>query len=479
MESKPLQISWSNFSWWIADQKYQAPPGRYYRWWWVDTTWFWVIPTSTPELINTYESNVNAIFAQDRINSTWNTIVWTNDGKIYENTTPRATITWSASQGYNIGYMKPTWSSVYKLYYFHYTVPTTNPKYIHRSNEDGTWFIENHLSYTADTWNANIAPPVQPNWMIVLSEWNRILFSYYNTIWQLSNSEVLTKLIEFPSEQNVVWITEFLWEYKIYTTSWFSTSRVYRWDWLSDLPDLSIDLQWLAITGWVANLWANDYFIADNSFYQVSWVQYQELYRNITGRIVTAYDNKVIIELRNESDEKYILAEYSNKPWYSKWIHPIQIIDIKNPTSSMRSIDYSQNWLIFARWAKLYEQFWTSEAPTTWTVDTYIESLNFIWDNIQYRKKIDNVIFKFTWFTTQNISFYVEINDSWIWIKIWEWNNNSVSSTNYGIKLPSNSFLNQLWNFNTIRFKAIMSHNWTRQWKFYWIDLFGKQDVWQ
>lgn len=478
MEATPLQIGWNSFSSWLSDQLYQAPPGRYYRGWWIDTTWFWVRPTSTAELKHTFASNINAIFSQDRVNQNWKRIYWLNDWTIYENATLRATIAWTAKQGYNIGYMKPIWSTVYKLYYFHYTPPTINPKRIHRSNEDWTWFEENYKDYTANTWNPFTSPPWQPNWMIVISEWERILFSYYNTIWQISNSEVVTKLIEFPSEQNVVWITEFQWEYKVYTTAWFSTSKIYRWDWLSNLPDLSIDLKGLAITGWVWSLWAYDYFIADGSFYQVAWVQYQELYRGINGRIVSSYDNKIIIEMLQPWDVM-ALCEYSNRPWYSKWIHPITIIDINSKDNWIWAIDYNQSWLIFASFKKLYLQFWTPETPTTWTVDTFIESLTFIWDNIQFRKKIDNAIFKFSWFTTQNISFYAEINNNWPWIKIWEWNNNSVSSTNYGIQLPSNSFLNQLWNFNTIRFKVVMSHNWTRQWTFYWIDLFGKQNIWK
>ena len=114
--------------------------------------------------------------------------------------------------------------------------PSIPDKYIHRTDLDWAWVAERYITYTSTDWNPFFTPPPwQPSPTILLNLWNRILFSYYNQIWQLSNSEVVTKLLTLPSEENVVWLTQFQWEYKIYTTVAESSSKIYQWDWLNNL----------------------------------------------------------------------------------------------------------------------------------------------------------------------------------------------------------------------------------------------------
>lgn len=482
MADTPLQIWWNNFTGWINDQKYQWQAWRYLEWFWVDTQRFDVKPTTVPKLKYTAPATINAIFNLGKITSNPNSnILWTDAGKIIYSTlsweTEIYSITWDAKQWYNIWFLKPNWSTEYKLYYFHNTITTVNPKQIHRSSINWGSFEEDYRNYTSTSWNSLLTPPVQPNWVILRNEWDRILFSYYNEIWKIDRNELVTKVVEFPSEQNIVWITEFWWEYKVYVTSWFATSKIYRWDWDSAEYDVSIDLQWLAIIWWVCNNWAYDYFIWDNSLYLVAWVQYQKLYDSIQWEIMTAFDDKVIIQ--RKINWKYCLFEYSEKPWYKKWLHPKLLIDNANQEDwEIWAVDYSSRWLIFSSDSKFFTQtLWTTQA---WDVLSYIESLVFVWDNIQYDKIINSIILKFSWFTTNLVKFYVQLNENWTWIKLFEWNNNTVNSTNHWYKISSNTFLNPVWTFNTIRFRVEFPHNWNNpQWKFYWVDLFGKQNIWQ
>lgn len=464
-------FGWNNFTWWLSDQKYQTQSWRYFKGYAMDTQRFDVRPTNSNSLFYTYPSSVNAIFSLDRLSANSDKITWLNNGKIYYESTEVASIAWTAKQWYRIAYMKPSWSTIYKLYYFHDTPPSIPTKYIHRSNIDGTTFEENYRSYTSDSWNPFLSPP---SWMVVLSEWRRILFSYYNEIWEMSNTEVLTKLVSFGSEENVVWITQFLWEYKIYTTSSYATSKIYKWDWLSSNATVSVDLNGLAITWWVTSLWAIDYMIADNSFYEVSWVQYQKLYDNISGRILLAYDEKVILE--QSIDSKIAICEYSYKPWYNFGVHPKLITDINNQWTWVNSIIYTTNWLMFSVWTKLYKPTGTVE---TWTVTPFIESMVYIGSNIQYEKIIKELIFKFSWLTTTNILLYAQKNENWTWIKLFEWNNNTISTSNHGLKIPANTLENAVWTFNTIRFRIEMPHTWQAQWRFYGLDWILTENVWK
>lgn len=459
----------------MNDQVWQWQAGRYYRGYWFDTLRFDAKPIKVPALVNTYAEQVNAIFNEEIVNGDTKNIIWTNSWKIYEDSTLRFTIAWTSKQGYNIWFMKPSGWTTYKLYYFHFTIPV-NTKSIHRSNIDGTSFDEDYRTYVSTDGNSFYTPPVQPSGMIIKNEWSRILFSYYNTIWEINNLEVVTKLITFPSEQNVVGITEFQGSYKVYTTSAFSSSRIYTWDGLDSLPILSISLQWLAITWWVQNLWAYDYFIWDDSLYQVAWVQYQKLYDKIGGRLLLWYDDRLVIELLDYLGN-YFLSEYDVNPWYNRGLHPRYLIDFANQSGEIKAITYNSLGLVFSSNTKLLNSY-SSTLWQTWSVDAYLESLTFIGDNIQWRKTITSITCKFSWFTTNNISLFVEIDASGTWIKLWEWNNTSVATDNMGVNIFPNMFLNPVWNFNTIRFKVVCTHTWNPQWSFYWIDLFGNQEVW-
>ena len=469
---QPLQISWNNFTWWMNDQLYQWQSWRYDFSFWVDTQRYDVRPISPSNLIYTYPSIINCIFNKSKVSWNWN-IIWTNDWKIYNNTTPVHTLT-QGIQGSKIGYMTPIWWTDFKLYYFHETIPSINPKYIHRSNTDWSWFEEAYKTYTSDTGYQSLQPP---NWMQVKSEPTRILFSNYNALWQIDSWENITRKVLFPNNENIVWITEFQGSYKIYTSIWELTSKVYQWDWISLLTEMLIDFNWIRINS-VVNDGAYDYIMTDSWLYLVAWVQYQHLYNWVNWKLHWKIDNDIIMDFNTSiSNINNQLCKYSGKPWYNKWIHPYCLTDITQPTLWIwANIDYDEWNTYFSVNRSLFKINWPRQA---WTHTCYIQSLFFMWNNIRFEKIVDYIDLKFSWFTwTELLKLYVQTTDNWSWIKIWEWNNNTISTNNSWLKIPSQN-LTAIWKFNKIRFKVEFEKNWSSWWRFYWLDLYGKQDIWK
>ena len=465
-------ISWNNFTAWINDKKYQWQPWRYYKWFNVDTRRFDVTPSKTNTLLHTYPTRVNAIFNTSII--WWNeNIVWAWDWELYvDDVLEHSLSTWDS--GNWIWTMKVWWTQY--LYFFNDEIPSYSwTKKIHRATTSLSTVTEWYRTYTSTTWNDLIVPP---NWMVVISEWFRILFSHYNNIFSLNDSEVVTKLIEFPSNENVVAITQFQGQYKIYTSTWFTTGKIYTWDWSSNTYDISLDLNWLYIES-VINDWAYDYMIADNWFYQVAWVQYIKLYDNIKGKFLKKVWDDIYLNLVIDASTQ-CLAVYGSLPWYAKSITPKYIIDTTDLSDGINNRDcftFNSGEVFYIQNAKLFKVWWTW---TTTTTNSYIESLVFIWDNIRFEKWIEMIDLKFSW-TTANcyLQLFIQIQESWTWIKLWEWKNADLNSNNHWFQLPKKSFLNPIWNFNTIRFKLNFVSNWITQCKFYWLDLYGKQDIWK
>jgi len=478
MASSPLIIQWNNFTWWVNDQKYQWQTGRYFSWYWVDTRRYDVRPTDNNNLIDTFGSSIRWLYNVQKAWGWDQEIVWLSNKEIYlreewETSVLKAT---ASDWGKRMAHMTTVWWDQ-KLYYFQDTAPSTVTKYIHRSNLDWSTFDDRYLTYTSDTWNSTSAPL---DWMQIVEEWYRIIFSHYNSILQIDNNEVVTNLIEFPYNENVIWITQFQWQYRIYTAIWLTASRLHIWDWSSSTLETSVNLEWIAINS-VINKWAYDYASAENDLYKFAGVQYQKIFDWKLGsridNLLGAYEDQIY--LNYDSSDWIALAQYGTLPWYSEGINPIYSIDttdIDDGIDGKQVFNYSSSWIYYSRATKLYTSTWTPESQAT---NSFLESLVFVWDNIQYEKSIENLILKFSGLTTNNIILYFQLDESWTWAKIWEGNNNSITSSNHWLKINKQMFLNPIGLFNTIRFKVEFPHTWDAEWRFYWIDLFGNQNVWK
>ncbi len=472
---KELVIWWNNFTWGISDQKYQTQTGRYYRGFWVDTRRFDVTPTKLNELLYTFEDNIKAVFNQSILWGSDN-IIWLQDGRIYLENTLKKTLA-TGQYWTNIWYMK-IWG-VRKLYYFNDANPSfSGSKYIHRSNLDWAVFDEWYRTYVSTDWDDYYHPK-----MSIINEAERILFSHANNVFEIDKAEVVTKLISFPSNENVIWITTFQWEYRVYTCTWsWVKSDLYIWDWESYIADNSIGLNWVAFNS-VVNKWAYDYASTATGIYKFAGTQYIVEYYWINVTLLGKIWEDIYLEYNVWDNNS--LAIYWNTPWYPVGITPKYTIDNSDFTRSCELVVNSGTNIYYATGREFYEIQWTA---TTWILTTYIESTVFIGDNPRYEKTIEYVDFKFS-HTTANCYIVLEatINETltwwttWdpVWIKLWEGKNWDISTTNHGLKINKNIFLNPVWMFNTIRFKVSFVSNWATNCKFYGLDVFGKQDIWK
>jgi len=454
MSGQPFSLSWSDFTWWISDNKYQAMPWRYWTSYNMNTRKYNVSPSADNPIVYTYPTLVNSVYNVEQVWWWDHNIIWCDSWKIYYDSTEVKALT-NGKQWHRIATLKVWW--VDKLYYFHDTLPWAwYIKYIHRSNIDWTWFDEWYFpwtkaTYTSNDWNPFLWPA---NGMQVVAEWDRILFSHYNHLFEMDNAEIITDLITFPSWENIVWITEFQWEYKIYTTIWFITSKLYTWDWTATAPSLSIPLNGIPIW-WVVNNWAYDYITSLNqSMYKVAWVQYQKLYDKIWVKVLTNINWLIYWWIANKNNEYWIFT-YGSLPWYPDSLVSQYVTDSAAPTSNYISdswnMAYSSNYTYYAVYKSLYKIWWTTTVDTT----SYIESLFFTGTNIEHEKSIDMIVLKFAK-TTANcyIRLEAQTQDNSAWIKLYEWNNVTIGWINQWCTIYNSRFLNNLWTFNKIRFKV-------------------------
>lgn len=464
------QISWNNFTGWLADQQYQAPDGRFYDGGNMNTRQFYAESTRTNELLNTYANNISVIKNTAAYGWSGN-IVWTSLPWIYEDNTLKHTITGSGWDGGAIGYMIPVGSSVPKLYYFpDYASQTT--RVIHRSNIDGGTFNEAYKTWTAVAFGLPYVP-----WRVMcLNEWDRIVFTSRNYVLQIDNSEVVKILIQLPNNEDIIGITQFQWEYKIFTNSAFTDSKIYRWDGTSSTVETSLSLPWMSID---SVIWegAYQYFTADQDLYQLWGVQYSKLYSNLQLKLKHTFQGDVYMAWEDKAWKKQILV-YGNLPWYGKSICPLTT---PNPANSEDEVENIDSWfgnIYYSSGKNLYELN-TQGSITTSTVESFITSMNFVGTSIRYEKSIQKIELKFTG-TDANcpIALYAQKNRSGAWIKLWEWYNGQITGSNAWITLTTNNLLNPVGNYNEISFKVVFTHNGTKRARFYGLDALIDENIW-
>jgi len=451
MAGQPFTLAWNNNTWGLSDNKYQAPPGRFSEWFWIDIQNLYMQNSLSDTLTHTYPATIWGILNTAKIDWLNNNIIWLTNGSTYQNTTTRASFTvwqqWHIIEPMNV------WGTFF-LYYF------ASWGQIHRTNLDWTWINQSFRTYT---WSGATQPNVSYN------DWARILFSYNNILFQINNSQIVTTALDLPLWENIVWITRFQWQYRIYTSVPFVTSKIYTWDGVSSLPSSALDIHWIEIIN-VVNKWAYDLFNdRDKNLYKLWWVQYIKISQWITSSLLGVYKDFVYWNFISSWTNINVLGAYGQKPWYPEWINPLYWV------STVSNLSYWPNILAYTIWSNLYTVWWWNTAQTS-----YLTSLVFTGSNVQSLKLIDELILKFEWATaTSQIKLEAELNNDWTFIHLWTWDNSSITTRNLWLRLTSNLFLNPLWNFNTIRFKVSILWDWVTTVKWYWLDLIGKQFIWK
>jgi len=139
--------------------------------------------------------------------------------------------------------------------------------------------------FTSATYNikefAIATPWVSTKNMTVLPVANRIIFSIWNTIFELSDLEVVKTLVILPNETSIIWITKYWDTYKVYYNwerySWWPIdSYVAYWDWFDSAFDSLATYTNSPIRMVVSDDWAFDYvsfwWTYTSDLYYVWWL---------------------------------------------------------------------------------------------------------------------------------------------------------------------------------------------------------------
>lgn len=508
------QISWSNFTWWITDKLEGWPEWSYYDWYNIDTRWFYARSNSTHNLLWTYSSTIRWIYEAWKHSNAWSlsTIVWVDNWWIYLNWTLVNSISTSwQKQWSQIGYIDEYWK-VY-LYMFPFWWNSVIKK-VHKIATSWVINTENYFTYVlwwgrfiwSYSWSVsyviwdvveyswtyykaktNNTWVIPTNWVnridlsdytdavleqSIYCDWARILFSYNNNLYRIDDW-ICYDVFSLPKWENIVWITNSNWYFRIYTNYNWVDSYIYTMtesqllEWWYELENT---FKWYSIN-WVIDSWAYDYFTSNWSLYSypASNIEDWEIFRQINLSLLWKVWHYLYLNYTNKSN-KYCLATFWKKVWFDNSLEASNWL--LAPVFNKNCFDYNSNYIVYSDWVNLY-----SNTPTSNSITWYIESLEFRWTKEFYKKVIENAIIRFRW-ANDNCLIKVEamINNNWTWITMYQWKNSDSSTDNFWVKLTSNNF--EIWEFNTIRLKV--SWIWTlwNTFKFYWIDLLIKEDIW-
>lgn len=450
--------NWSDFSWWEWDWQYYWP-----EWWYragnnLETRQLenWVVICN--KLTDTSQTYLwNIISVNNYEPRCFVTIDSTNYVRVYRNWTFLIPInTWTTAYDRVIGWGKMTRLSDTTTYNYAFTMTNSWVWKIHRFDVWMGGFSISMWTWTLwewRTWN----PAIQK--VITLSLPWRIIFAYWNSIFEISNSEVVTRLLVLPKEVDIVAITQFQDTYKIFYnwerySWWVKDWFIAYWDWWSELIDQYVEYDSSPIIN-VVNDWPYDYTVfwdwLSSDLYYVWWLQRWNPIRTNLESDVT--NNNV----------RQLATEWGIREWilYLTWTNKLVqncLYSFGNYYSWSRKQLVPQNitTLNFDKinvWSSFIELY-VNNAVSTWTWKIYTKSYQF-WAQPESQAKIYS--YALTWnywmFTIKTIqAIYVayqlfNANDS---IKIYykkDWWPYSTNGANWVLlkTITWSDYINKRW----------------------------------
>lgn len=461
-------IVWENFTWWYGGDKYYAPRNTYFDAYNIDTTLFKAKVTHKNELFVTPETwvPINAIHINENneVISILNNRNVRRDGT-FLHTLPIWTYTRVAS-------MFVSW--VKFLYAFQET-PVFGTYKIQKLNTNGTYVSE--ITYTSTGWFPFLSPS---NGLVVLEERDRIIFSNYNNLFIIDNTETVQLVHSFPSSENIVGITNFQWQYSIYTNDRWKDSFKYRW---SGVWGDAFTLQrQIVLHGYslleAINDWPYDYGMMNWELYRFAWPQYQEITAKIGWRLLKNIWGWIYHSWTWRED-KWALNRFGAEPWFQEKLHAYKYIHLSNTLNPAKDcIGYSESWEIyFSSYDSVYRvrNAWPA-VPLT----AHIISNQFVWEDIREEKTLEVVFLKFENTDINNkIKLEVKLNDTGNWIEIYQWYNGEVEQDTYGLRIVADKFTNKLPRFNEIAFRvSFATIDGSKTPEFMGLRAFYNNDIW-
>lgn len=315
--------NWSDYSGWEWDGFYLWPKWSYRAWENIDTRKLenWAMICS--KIINTEDTYDGSILAVNPYASnSFSTDTW-SWWKIYEQGELKITLSsWTSAHNAIMWFWKMTKLSDSTTYVYWFSQTSSWTGKCFRISTDYSTATDLSQDFTLALWRTANA-----NYMPVLSLPGKIIFGYGNTIFQLSNSEILTELISFPKDAEIVSITYYQDTYKIFYnipkySNWPKEWFINYWDWISSSVSTFVKYDNSGILN-VVNDGAYDYVVFWNTYsndlYLVSGINRQELRINTENSI----NNTRLLWIEWVIREWVLYMTWINKLWnyclYSYW----------------------------------------------------------------------------------------------------------------------------------------------------------------
>lgn len=152
-------------------------------------------------------------------------------------------------------------------YSYGFTMTNSWQWQIHRFDPSFTW-VSYNIGWNRTLWAWRTANPLYERMSVLSLPW-RIVFAWANTIFQISNWEVITKLLELPKEVDILKLVVYQDTYKIYynwPNKWWQTdSYIAYWDWFASLVSQFVEYKNSPVR-MVVNDWAYDYAVFGDNY---------------------------------------------------------------------------------------------------------------------------------------------------------------------------------------------------------------------
>lgn len=462
-------IVWENFTGWYGGDKYYAPKNSYFDAYNIDTTLFKARVSWRNQLYLTPSTgqNVECMYANEN-----NEIISVlNNREVYRDATYRQTLPTGL---YTRLASMFVWGTQF-LYAFQDSGISGTQK-IQKMQTSGAYVSE--ITYSSTGIYTLLSPT---NWLVILEEKDRIIFSNFNNLFVIDNTETVTLVHSFPASENIVGITNFQWQYAVYTNTLWKNSTKYRWNGIGG-DSIQIQRQ-ITLEGYsllsVINDWPYDYGMMNNELYRFSWVQFQEVTAKIGGALLKNIGGW-IYHTWTGRENKGALNRFGAEPWFSERLHSYTYVvngTSDTITSTQDKIVYDNfGNVYFAVYDKIYKVAvtWASVTPTA-----HIISNQFVWNDIREEKTLELVFLKYSNTDINNkIKLEVKLNDTGSWVQIYEWYNGEQDDDKYGIRIVANKFTNTIGRFNEIAFRVSFVTDGTTRPTFMGLRAFYNNDVW-
>lgn len=277
----PQEYHWKSFSGWEGDGFYYWPAGSYRLWYNIETRKMesGVMVANKQTTDHTFSGTIK--WVSDYFDRTYCTVSGST-GKIYSagafkfnmaiGTVAHDTILWW-------GRMKrAAWTAVQ---WYGISAFNTDCK-VHRFDAGFTGVTYSVASFTPTT---EYTGTISTRWQIpTLSDAQGILFAFWNTVYRLSTAEAITTLLVLSTTADILWITVYQNQYRIYWNDW-NIGNVSIWDWDSDAVDQTVSYNNSPVMSVVSD-WAYDWAVFGASgitsdLYRVYWLQRDPVRNNV------------------------------------------------------------------------------------------------------------------------------------------------------------------------------------------------------